>query len=170
MLARTSIRRSALGLPVAEIIEPLRTLADKTGRGGHFDPAVLHRAAANLSGMTDDYLDTLDRDVIKLEALLAALADESWQPEAAIHPINAMIALVHEMRGLGGTFGFPLISRFADRLHGILSEPGRIDAAKLEAIGLHVRTLRAIAAHRVRGDGGAVANQLLGELTRLSAG
>ena len=30
-------------------------------------------------------------------------------------------------------------------------------------------TLRAVAAHRVRGDGGVVANELLRELTRLSA-
>jgi len=167
MLARTSIRRSAQGQQIAEIIEPPHTIADKTGRGGHVDPAALDRAAASLAVLADDYLVGLGRDMLTLEAQLAALtAGARGAGSAAPEP---MLALVHEMRGMGGTFGFTLVSRFADRLHGILSEPGTIGDARLAAIALHVRILRAVATHRVRGDGGAVANDLLAELTRLPA-
>jgi hypothetical protein len=168
MSARTSIRRSAEGLPLAEIIEPSRTLADKIGRGGSMDPAAIDRAAANVTAMTGDYLAALDKDVQALEAQLAALT-AAETADAVAAQVAAMRALLHEMRGMGGTFGFPLISRFADRLHGILSEPGRIDGARLATVTVYVRTLRAVAAHRVTGDGGAIANELLGELTRLSA-
>jgi hypothetical protein len=122
-----------------------------------------------VTAMTGDYLETLDTDVRALEAQLAALT-AAETPETMAAPIAAMRALLHEMRGMGGTFGFPLISRFADRLHGILSEPGRIDGAKLATVTVYVRTLRAVTAHRVKGDGGAVANELLDELSRLSAG
>ncbi len=69
--------------------------------------------------------------------------------------------IAHELRGQGGTFGYPLITLFAKSLYETTAYPCREDDANLEICRAHLDTLRAVIREKMEGDGGEVGRQLM---------
>ena len=68
--------------------------------------------------------------------------------------------IAHELRGQGGTFGYPLLTLFAKSLYETTAYPCREDDANLEICRAHLDTLRAVIREKIEGDGG-VGRQLM---------
>ena len=66
----------------------------------------------------------------------------------------------HELRGQGGTFGYPLITIFGKSLYDVTKAPCRQDDANLEIVKAHIDTMRAVLREKIEGDGGAVGQAL----------
>jgi chemotaxis protein histidine kinase CheA len=73
----------------------------------------------------------------------------------------------HELKGQGGTFGYPLISKIGASLCRYVESVADHHRIDLEIVRAHALALRAVASNRITGDGGPVEKQLLGELDRL---
>lgn len=64
------------------------------------------------------------------------------------------------MKGQGGTFGYPLITSFADSLSNFTSIKTDIDDKMVELVKSHVDAMRAVIKGRVKGEGGEIGQQL----------
>jgi len=109
---------------------------------------------------TQDYIKQIDG------ALAACRASETADRR---RPFNSINFLAHEMRGQGGTFGYPLVSQVARSLFDLtLHNLDRSDSC-CDLIGEHLRILKAVMRDKIKGDGGIVGRELLTELQRANA-
>jgi CheY-like chemotaxis protein len=112
--------------------------------------ANLKREAEGFLGWAKGYLDRLSKEV-------ALAKDLSGERTANFEGINL---IAHELRGQGGTFGYPLITVFAKSLYDVTKPPCREDDAGLEIVKAHIDTMRAVLREKVGGDGGELGQQL----------
>lgn len=68
--------------------------------------------------------------------------------------------LAHDMKGQGGTFGYPLISKFSDSLYGFVSPNAGTSDNHIELIRSHIDSMSVVIRERIKGDGGEVGNEL----------
>lgn len=108
--------------------------------------------------MAEDYPDW----VSGLAAQLANWHGRCVDTPQKRHEFFAQIhAVAHDMQGQGGTFGYPLITSFAESLHNFtVPTKGEITDSMVELVKAHVDAMRAVISQRVSGDGGEVGRKL----------
>ncbi len=112
--------------------------------------SALKREAEGFLDWAKQYLDRLSKQV--------ALAKElSGERNGYFEEINL---IGHELRGQGGTFGYPLITVFAKSLYEVTKPPCRQDDASLEIVRAHIDTMRAVLREKIGGEGGELGQQL----------
>ena len=72
--------------------------------------------------------------------------------------------LAHELRGQGGTFGYPLISVLGKMLYDATRRGCREDDNGVEIVKAHFDSMRAIIRDKFSSDGGEVGRALLKSL------
>ncbi len=144
------------------------TLKEKAGGGGFKGAAEmpldlleeaenqLQRAALDFTTWALDYLKKLSD--LCTEALAA---DTEGGRVNFFQEIN-LLAL--ELRGQGGTFGYPLISTFGKMLYDSTLEGCREDDNAVKIVQAHVDSMRAILREKIAGDGGKIGRELLASL------
>ncbi len=68
--------------------------------------------------------------------------------------VRELFAVVHGLRGQGGSFGYPLVTAVAASLNRFIEARTRFDTAEMAAIRAHVGALRMVVDERMSGDGG----------------
>ena len=119
---------------------------------------LLEEAEKQLARSAMDFADWAMTYLSKLGQLAADALMRPSNRKAYFVEIN-LVAL--ELRGQGGTFGYPLITIFAKSLYEA-TQPGckETDAA-LELVKSHIDAMRAVIRDRVAGDGGEIGKALL---------
>jgi CheY-like chemotaxis protein len=112
--------------------------------------SALKREAEGFLDWAKGYLDSLSRQVSEAKQL-------SGERTANFEQINL---IAHELRGQGGTFGYPLITVFGKSLYELTKPPCRQDDANLEIVKAHIDTMRAVLREKIEGDGGEVGQAL----------
>ena len=121
-------------------------------------PVEALEAAENaLRKMAEDYPDWVSNLIGKLQEQHGRCVDSPELRRDCIEEINH---IAHDMKGQGGTFGYPLITSFADSLYGFTSQKGDVSDSQVELIKSHVDAMRAVIRGRVSGDGGKVGAKL----------
>jgi len=142
-------------------------LREKTaGLGGEvaeISPEALARAEAALTDMAEDYPDWVLGLVDCLAEQQKACVDEPDERRTYFKEIHR---IAHDMKGQGGTFGYPLITVFADSLFGFSHVTGQMSDSQVEIIKAHIDAMRAVIKDRIKGDGGDIGKQLTEELER----
>lgn len=110
----------------------------------------LKREAEGFLGWAKTYLDNLSQKVLYAKDLSGGRA-------GTFEEINL---IAHELRGQGGTFGYPLITIFAKSLYDATKPPGPQDDAMIEIVKAHIDAMRAVMRDKIAGDGGTVGQQL----------
>ena len=110
----------------------------------------LKREAAGFLDWAKRYLDSLSKQVTLAKEL-------SGERNTYFEEINL---IAHELRGQGGTFGYPLITVFGKSLYDVTKPPCRQDDAGLEIVRAHIDTMRAVLRDKIEGDGGELGQQL----------
>ncbi len=118
----------------------------------------LERAALDFTTWALEYLARLSD--LCTEALVA---DVEGGRGKFFSEIN-LLAL--ELRGQGGTFGYPLISVFGKMLYDSTCEGCREDDNAIEIVKAHIDAMRAVLREKVAGDGGEVGRALLASLQK----
>ena len=162
---RSIHRTSARGFPYEEIA---LNNALRVKLGGGIPEACLHRAERALASLRDQYEQWVLRDIAHLEELAdqgrAAPTDGEWRK-----CLREMQRLVHDMRGPGGTFGYPLVSSAAASLVDLLKRRDMNAAHAARLVRLHSDLIERIVASRIEGDGGKTGQQILKRLRDLTA-
>lgn len=150
-------------VPIKVRIYKLRNkLKDKTaGLGGGnevaIDPALLAGAEEMFAKMAEDYPDWAGSLIQKLAELHRRCVDT---PDERRPLFEQITTIAHDLKGQGGTFGYPLISSFANSLNRFSSRRADLQDSHVEIIKAHVDALRAVIRDRVAGDGGEIGAQL----------
>lgn len=121
-------------------------------------PEALEKAEQALSKMSEDYPDWVSSIVVKLQEQHGRCVDSPEMRRECFEEINHM---AHDMKGQGGTFGYPLITNFADSLYGFtIQRPGEITDNQIELVKGHLDAMRAVIRGRVSGSGGEIGQSL----------
>lgn len=137
--------------------------------GGPIPDACLNRAERALAALKDQYLEWVFRDL----DLMTELLDEGLgSDDDAAHEgvIDQLRRLTHDMRGQGGTFGYPLVSMVASALNDILKMPHLPWAQQVQLIRLHADVIRRILNNRIEGEGGKAGPMIVARLKTLTEG
>lgn len=143
------------------------SLRDKVGGlgakgGGELPTELLEQAESELERSALEFTDWARNYATNL-AKLHKKASES--EEAVRHNCVVEInMLAHELRGQGGTFGYPLITTFGKMLYESTLEGCREDDRAIEMIKAHIDSIAVVIREKVSGDGGKLGRELLASL------
>ena len=107
------------------------------------DPEAAARAEAIVESMRGKFLDWLAATETALSEHVTALESPDKSDGASgggdrQGVVEAVTVIAHEMRGLGGTFGYPLVSRVGATLEDYLLGLDVAAAADVHIIGEHI--------------------------------
>lgn len=106
----------------------------------NLDPEAVARAEAIVASMRDKFLDWLRTTEGALKMHLEILDSDESTTESKVQAgaVDAITGLAHEMRGLGGTFGYPLVTRVGATLEDHLEERTQATPADIHIIKEHI--------------------------------
>ncbi|MBF0354816.1 MAG: response regulator [Alphaproteobacteria bacterium] len=131
----------------------------KFNEGGELPKDILDMAEKALERDALDFADWAMSYIAKLANLCAECL---LKPAAARrHYFDEINLIAHELRGQGGTFGYPLISIFAKMLYDYTQPGCREDDNSLEIVKTHIDSMRAVIRDHVAGDGGQLGLDLM---------
>ena len=145
----------------AEFIHVPNTLRLKVGpRFGMVDAAAVARAEEALKGLSGQFAQWLQDEIDKLEAARTAVKGEGPTAQG----MDRIYLHAHDLKGLGATYEYPLISRVAGSLCKLMDEPvGRV-GAPLFLIDAHIDAIRAIVRDSIRDPSHPIGMALAGAL------
>jgi hypothetical protein len=137
-------------------------LRDKVGAGAggavmKIDPAAIEKATAALAAMAEDYPDWVAKHIEQLRLHHARCVDT---PNDRPRHYAGMREIAHDMKGQGGTFGYPLMTTFAASLYDFVGTNAGTTDAHVEIIKSHIDAMAAVIKERVKGNGGEVGQAL----------
>jgi hypothetical protein len=119
-----------------------------------------HEAAAEtIAALTAAYprraLDDVEELCVQLSSLTELRPprdDPAWQ---------GLYGTAHDMKGQGGSFGYPLITDIAASMCAFIQRIDRIDDRALGLLKAHISAMRAVLGQRISGRGGDLGEQLV---------
>ena len=111
------------------------------------DPEAVARAESIVATMSEEYLKWLRGDLDELAKTLG-------EARGSIRAVDQLRRKAHDIRGQGGSFGFPLISQVADALHKVMVLQDDILSAEGETLARGLfEAFRLVVERQARGDG-----------------
>src|SRR5690606_9195117 len=107
--------------------------------------------------MSEDYPDWVNDQIATLYELHRRCVDS---PEHRRGLFEQISMLAHDLKGQGGTFGYPLVTAFATSLNRFSAIKNDISDNHVEIIKAHIDAMRAVIRDRIKGDGGEIGSAL----------
>lgn len=144
-----------------EIINPPNMLKVKVGgKLPSADKMMIQRAENALNNLKCEFNDWLAEEVDKLEATMVEVRTHGLKGPLG----EMMFTAAHDLRGLGTTYEFPIISRMAGSLSRLLDTEDNRARAPMSLIEAHVGAIRAAIAQNIRDESDPIGRQLAEEL------
>ena len=139
-------------------------LKDKAGSGqsrelGKFAVAVLEESEAELAKFAEDYPDWVQGQLRKLYDLAAKSREKEENGRST--EFKRINEIAHDMRGQGGTFGYPLVTTVAGSLYTFTGSHFSVRDSPVEIVKSHIDTMNVAIKNRDEGDGGILGRELL---------
>lgn len=150
-----------------QFIRPPNSLRKaKIGSGpAKLDAQLLARAEAAVEAMHDNYADWADEDLTVMEQRLKVIREAEDQSEH----IRVMFRHALDMKGQGGSFGYDMVTQVAGSLADFVDGRTELRGIDFEVVAAHVKTMRAVLAEDVKGDGGKTGQALMAGLNAMVA-
>lgn len=133
----------------AQVIRPPNVLRAKVGGGfGGINADAIAKAEEALKAMSAQFGQWLQDEITKLDAAQAAVRSEGYNPQTA----EGVYFRAHDLKGLGTTYQYPLVTRLAGSLCKLLDDPARRMAAPLMLIDAHIDAIRAVVRDQIQTD------------------
>ena len=146
------------------VITPPKRLSDKVARsGGPSAPEAIGKALKMADNLIDSYQGWAVDDLQTLWETFNEAEKRGADPTGQREGVRDMFNVAHEIRGQGGSFGYPLISTVADSLCKFLEPRGTLSPKDAEIVRIHILALKAVFAQQLKGD----QDDLQGELRPL---
>ncbi len=145
----------------AQVIQPPNTLKARLG-GGRFnlDADAVARAEAALKSLSGQFSQWLQDELNKLDAARAEVRSKGMTPETS----EGLYMRAHDLKGLGTTYEFPLVTRIAGSLCKLIDSPETRVNAPLLLVDAHIDAIKAAVRDDIRTDEHPVGKILAEEL------
>lgn len=127
------------------------------GALGTFPVNLIEQAQESFETMTSDYPDWVQSTLSRLTRLVETA---KAHPDRRFSLFKEINLIAHDMKGQGGTFGYPLITNFGDSLYDFTGPNAGSTDSHVAIIKAHVDAMRATITARIQGDGGEIGQQL----------
>lgn len=141
----------------ARFVQPPHQISERVSGGGDISDKMLSRADAAVKRLSDQFTDLALDEIGKLDALLK---EASANPENRPEIVRSIFMVVHDLRGQGATFDYPLLTRIGSSLCTFTENLDGSSGKELQVIGVHVDALKAVMTHKISGDGGPVGREI----------
>jgi CheY-like chemotaxis protein len=128
-----------------------------SGEAGEMPANILEEAEAEMEKAATDFTDWAGGYLAKLSGYCEEAMTKSDGRRKYFNEINL---LAHELRGQGGTFGYPLMSTFGKMLYDVTGSECREDDNALEIVKAHIDAMRAVLREKIAGSGGKIGQEL----------
>ena len=146
--------------PSYQVVHPPNKLKDLVGGAARLDEKLLEKADAAVAEVIDK-VDLAQECTEDLKALAEAAAGVASGEDVVAHE-RRIFTIMHDLRGRGATFGYPLVARIASSMNRYLdfAEPAKRGHNDAEVIRAHVDAVRAVLMNKLKGDQGELAQQI----------
>jgi hypothetical protein len=146
-----------------QVIQVPNTLRLKVGgRFGAVDASAIAKAEAALKSLSGNFGAWLQDEVTKLEAARQQVKTEG----ATAETLEALYLRAHDLKGLGTTYEFPLITRMAASLCKLIDDKDKRMQAPMVLIDAHIDGVKAAVRDGIKTDDHPVGKILVEELER----
>jgi len=133
----------------AQVIRPPNTLRMKVGGGfGGINAEAIAKAEEALKGMSAQFGQWLQDEITKLEAAQGAIRADGLNAQTA----EGLYFRAHDLKGLGSTYQYPLVTRLAGSLCKLLDDPTRRTEAPVRLLDAHIDAIRAVVRDQIQTD------------------
>ena len=145
-----------------ELIQSPNTLKLKLGGGrlGAIDPAAIAKAEAALKSLSGNFAEWLADEVTKLETARQRVRAEGVTAETA----ENLYLRAHDLKGLGTTYEYPLVTRIAGSLCKLIDDPAKRMEAPMFLVDAHIDAIKAAVKGGIQTDANPVGRALVSEL------
>jgi hypothetical protein len=144
-----------------QVIPASNSLKLKLGsRFGGIDPAALAKAEAALKGLANNFAVWMQDELTKLDAARERVRAEGYNADTA----ENLYFRAHDLKGLGATYGYPLVTSIAGSLCRLIDDPETRLRAPVFLLDAHINAIKAAVKGDMRDTDHPVAKSLLQEL------
>jgi hypothetical protein len=146
------------------MIPPPNALKLKVGGGrlGAIDPAAIAKAEAALKSLANNFSQWLADEITKLEAARQQVRAQG----VSIETMENLYLRAHDLKGLGTTYGYQLITRIAGSLCRLIDDKEKRASAPLDLVDAHIDAIKAAVRDDIKTDDHPVGRVLVEELER----
>lgn len=132
------------------------------GRLGAIDPSAIAKAEAALKSLSGNFSQWLNDEVVKLDAARQRVHDEGVNAET----METLYLRAHDLKGLGTTYEFPLITRIGASLCRLIDDKDKRLTASMALVDAHIDGIKAAVRDDIKTDEHPVGRVLIEELER----
>ena len=147
-----------------QVIQPNTALRLKVGgsRLGTIDPAAIAKAEAALKSLASNFAQWLNDEIVKLETSRQTVRAQGVTTET----MENLYLRAHDLKGLGTTYGYQLITRIAGSLCRLIDDKEKRATVPLELVDAHIDAIKAAVRDDIKSDEHPVGRVLVEELER----
>ncbi|WP_430398648.1 hypothetical protein [Ferrovibrio sp.] len=138
-----------------------RAVNYKTGLELNLTDEVRSKIEATIMESKDEFSNEVLGKLREMRRLAAEAETDEFQ---RIFILNNITDLAFDVKGMGGTFGFPLLTHLAKSLHDFMSKMALPNDRQFEVISIHIDALYVVLARGITGVGGRLEKELLDSL------
>ena len=133
----------------SNVLRPPNALRAKVGGGfGGIDANAIAKAEEALKAMSAQFGQWLQDEVAKLDQTQADIRTKGYTTETA----EALYFRAHDLKGLGTTYQYPLVTRIAGSLCRMLDDADKRMKAPLPVIDAHIDAIKAVVRDEIQTD------------------
>ena len=144
------------------VIQPPSLRLKVGGRFGAIDPSAIAKAEAALKSLSGNFAQWLSEEVIKLDAARQLVHDDGVTAET----METLYLRAHDLKGLGATYEFPLITRIGASLCRLIDDKDKRLTVSLPLVDAHIDDIKAAVRDSIKTDDHPVGRILIEELER----
>lgn len=130
------------------------------GRKGGIDPAMIAKAEAAMKSLAGNFSQWLNDEITKLEIARATIQADGLSPDN----MEALYLRAHDLKGLGATYGFPLVSRIGGLLCRLIEDKAQRLQAPMALVDAHILAIKAAVRDDITSEDHPVGKILVQEL------
>ena len=145
-----------------QMIQVPNTLRLKVGgnRLGMIDPGAIAKAEAALKSLSGNFAQWLQDEITKLETARQQIRTDG----PTYDNMESLYLRTHDLKGLGTTYGFPLITRIAASLCRLIDDKDKRTGAPMNLVDAHIDAIKAAVRDDIRAEDHPVGRVLVKEL------
>ena len=132
----------------AHISRPPNTLRMKVGGGFNINADAIAKAEEALKAMSAQFGQWLAEEIVKLDKAQTDIRQQGYTPATA----EALYFRAHDLKGLGTTYEYPLVTRIAGSLCRMLDDPATRMNAPAVILDAHIDAIRAVVRDQIKTD------------------